>query len=75
MVALASTAVAPDGLGEGVQVCAPTRGDIKLGLRRLLGMTGDQRTAMARRSRGAVLERVDWTALAPLYARLYEDLV
>lgn len=74
VVVLASNSVVPGALENVVQVCAPTRGDIKSGLRRLLAMSDEERARMARDARDSARGLLDWPTLAKDYVRLYEGL-
>ena len=74
VVVLASNGVVPGALEGVVQVCAPTRGDIKLGLRRLLAMNDEERARMAQDARDSARGLLDWPALVQEYVRLYEGL-
>jgi poly(glycerol-phosphate) alpha-glucosyltransferase len=71
---LASSLVIPSTLDNAVHVCAPTRGDIKLGLRRLLALSDAQRRQIGHDAREVARVSLDWRVLAQEYARLYQDV-
>ncbi len=72
---LATSCVAPAGLEDVIRVCAPTRGDLKLGLRSLLGLSDEDRAALTRRAREVGRGVFDWSVLAGRYAELYRSLI
>ncbi len=72
---LATSCVTPAGLEDVVRVCAPSRGDLKLGLRSLLGLSDKDRAAMTRRAREVGRTVFDWPVLAGRYAELYRSLI
>jgi glycosyltransferase involved in cell wall biosynthesis len=69
---LATTCVTPTGLEDVIRVCAPTRGDLKAGLRFLLELSDEERAAWARRARDVGRKVCDWSSLVDRYARLYQ---
>lgn len=72
---LATSCVTPAGLEDVIRVCAPSRGDLKLGLRSLLGLSDEDRAAMTRRAREVGRAVFDWSVLAGRYAELYRSLI
>jgi glycosyltransferase involved in cell wall biosynthesis len=72
---LASSPVVPGGLDGAVHVCAPTRGDIKLGLRRLVALSDAERGRMGHDAREVARVSLDWRVLAQQYAQLYQQRV
>lgn len=72
---LATSLVTPAGLEDVIRVCAPTRGDLKMGLRSLLGLSDEDRAALAQRARKVGRELFDWSVLVDQYVRLYRSLI
>lgn len=71
---LATSCVTPAGLEEVIRVRAPSRGDLKAGLRPLLQMSDEERASAARRAREAARALFDWPVLVDRYVRLYQRL-
>ncbi len=72
VAAVASSCVAPTGSEEAVRVCAPSRGDMKVALRSLIGLSDDDREALARKARDLCRTLLDWPVLVEQYVRLYK---
>lgn len=68
---MATTPVAPPGLGDAIRVCGPKREEIAVALREMITASDEERTTRGRRAKEAV-RRLDWTALAPGYVEVYE---
>jgi len=68
---LATPPVTPDGVGDYVVSCEPSRVAIEQGLRRLLTMTDEARRAMGRRARDAARRVCDADVVAVDYTKLY----
>lgn len=71
---LATTCVIPPGLESAACICEPTRAGIKSGLLALFRASDEERRAAADRAREAVRKRFDWSAVAPDYAALYDEV-
>ncbi len=72
---LATNLVTPAGLEDVIRVCAPTRGDLKMGLRSLLGLSDEDRAALAQRAGKVGRDLFDWSVLVDQYIRLYRSLI
>ncbi len=71
---IASNCIAPNGTEDVIRVCAPTRGDLKVGLRSLFAMSDEDRVAMGRRARDVSRNLLSWSIIAEPYVRLYRSL-
>jgi poly(glycerol-phosphate) alpha-glucosyltransferase len=72
---VATKPVAPAALTGAIKICETGRSAIKEALRSVLGLSDEERTAMAREARDAGRGLFDLSALADRYARLYRELV
>lgn len=71
---VATNLVAPDGLGESVRVCDPTRSELREALRSIVRLDDAARVSIGGQARRAAAMLFDWSVLADRYVQLYQDL-
>lgn len=71
---LATSCAAPTTREDVVRICAPTRGDMKLGLRALIKLGDEGRAAFAKKAREHARSLFDWSALCDQYVQLYSNI-
>lgn len=72
---LATTPVAPDGVGDAMVVCRPARDELRESLRSLMTMSEDPRRACGDRGLAWVRAHADWGVLVDRYLAFYQSLV
>ncbi len=72
---IASDRVVPNGLGDCVATCPPTREHLTAALRSFLQQSDEQRQAAARLGREIGRREYDWSVLAPKYGETYQAMV
>lgn len=72
---IASAYMVPSVLEDVVCVFGTERVGMKIDLRRLLGLSDDQRSHMAERARTVVRNRVDWRTVVDEYVQFYRSLM
>lgn len=72
---IASACTVPSALEDAVCVFGTARVELKIDLRKMLGLSDDERAAMAERAREAVRSRIEWSTVVDQYVRLYKSLV
>ena len=72
---VATEPVAPDGVGDAMVVCRPSRDELRESLRSVLTMSDDQRRALGQRGLAWVRANADWSVLVDRYVALYQSLV
>jgi len=72
---LATEPVAPDGVGDAMVVCRPSRDELRESLRRVMTMTEPDRRALGGRGMAWIKAHGDWSVLTDRYMALYQSLV
>ena len=72
---IASAFTVPSILEDAVCVFGTARVEMKIDLRRMLGLSDEERSVMAERAREIVRDRVDWCVVVDEYVQLYRGLV
>lgn len=72
---IASAFTVPSILEDTVCVFGTARVEMKIDLRRMLGLSDEERSVMAERAREVVRNRVDWCVVVDEYVQLYRGLV
>ncbi len=72
---IASAYTVPSALKDAVCVFGTARVEMKIDLRKMLGLSDDERKVMAERAREVVRDRVDWCTVVEEYVQLYRSLV
>jgi len=72
---VATEPVAPDGVGDAMVVCRPSRDEWRESLRTVLTMSDDQRRALGKRGLAWIRAQADWSVLVDRYVALYQSLV
>ncbi len=71
---IATHLVAPNGLGNLVRVCAPTKSEFKSALLATISLTNSERDDWKNRAVRLCQERFDWSVVAKAYANLYQQV-
>ncbi len=72
---VATEPVAPDGVGDALMVCRPSRDELRESLRTVMTMTEPDRRAMGDRGLAWIRSHGDWSVLTDRYMALYQSLV
>lgn len=72
---IASAYTVPAALEDAVCVFGTARVEMKIDLRKMLGLSDDERKVMAEHAREVVRDRVDWYTVVEEYVPFYESLM
>lgn len=72
---IASAYTVPSALEDAVCVFGTARVEMKIDLRKMLGLSDDERKVMAERAREVVRDRVDWCIVVDEYVQFYRSLM
>ena len=72
---IASKWVVPPGLEGVLEVCSPNREELRAVLRKLLGLSDEERGKLAAEARTVGRSLFDWSVLGARYVQLYESVV
>ncbi len=72
---IASVYTVPSALEDAVCVFGTARVEMKIDLRKMLGLSDDERKVMAERAREVVRDRVDWCTVVEEYVQFYRSLM
>jgi glycosyltransferase involved in cell wall biosynthesis len=71
---VATTCAAPPEMNGAISVCRPRRADLGEALRSVLTLSAEERRAMGEKLRAAGRSTLDWSMLAPRWAKMYCEL-